>query len=216
MNIYLISGLGADKSAFQKLRFPENFKVYHIEWIKPEKDNDINSYAIKIADQIDNTKPFILIGLSFGGIIVNELIKIINPHKSIIISSIKNRSEIPTYLRFISRVKFHCLFPTKFYNRPNFILYWLFGTKKEDERRLLCQILENSDVHFMRWAFNAILHWRQNSIDTKIIHIHGTHDRMLPIRFVKPNYRIFGGGHFMVYSKAEEINQILAKELSRI
>jgi pimeloyl-ACP methyl ester carboxylesterase len=67
MTIYCISGLGADYRVFQKLVFPSDYHVVHVEWIQPEIRETLSSYALRLLKQIDNSKPFILIGLSFGG-----------------------------------------------------------------------------------------------------------------------------------------------------
>lgn len=32
MNLYFISGLGADERVFQKLTLPEQYKIHHIKW----------------------------------------------------------------------------------------------------------------------------------------------------------------------------------------
>jgi len=213
MTIYLISGLGADKRAFQKLVFPENMAIKHIEWIPPYNNESLKDYALRLSKKIDTTQPFVLIGLSFGGIIVTELIKIITPVKSIIISSIKNKNEISGYLKILGKLKLHRLLPTRFLNKPNFILYWLFGIQNEQEKFLLSQILRDTNVKFMKWAFNAILYWNQQPNSLSIFHIHGTNDRMLPIKYTKPTIKIDGGGHFMVFTKAKEINQIILEEI---
>jgi pimeloyl-ACP methyl ester carboxylesterase len=72
MNIYLISGLGADKRVFSKLGFSTNHVIKHIEWIKPNSNEDLSSYARRLARQIDESKPFFLVGVSFGGMIAVE------------------------------------------------------------------------------------------------------------------------------------------------
>jgi hypothetical protein len=42
-----------------------------------------------------------------------------------------------------------------------------------------------------------------------VIHIHGTHDEILPVRFTKPTHLISKGRHLMVLNNAAEINQLL-------
>ena len=66
MNVYFLSGLGVDKRVFQKLVLAADFPVYYINWIKPMADESISSYAQRLSAVIDQTKPFALVGLSFG------------------------------------------------------------------------------------------------------------------------------------------------------
>ena len=42
-----------------------------------------------------------------------------------------------------------------------------------------------------------------------ILYIHGTADRILPIRYIKYDIKIENGGHFMTINKAEQLNIIL-------
>lgn len=216
ISIYLISGLGADERAFQKLVFPDNYEVKYIKWISPEKCETISDYARRLSSQIDVNNPFILIGLSFGGIIVNELTIFTNPIKSFVISSLQNRNEIPDYLRFAGKLKIQKIIPAKLFNKPNKVLFDLFSASNDEERKLLTEILTDSDPLFMKWAMNALISWKFDAMNSDIIHIHGTNDKMLPIRFVKPNYKIEGGGHFMIYTLVDRINEIIEKELSLV
>ena len=74
-NVYFISGLGADERVFD-FQKPENFNLNFIRYIKPSKDDDIQSYVKKLSAQIKHKKEIVLIGLSFGGLIAIELSKI--------------------------------------------------------------------------------------------------------------------------------------------
>ena len=73
MNVYFISGLGADKRVFSKLQLDDQFSVNYIEWIAPLKKETLQHYASRLVTQIDTTKPFQLVGLSFGGIRLGAL-----------------------------------------------------------------------------------------------------------------------------------------------
>ena len=91
-NVYIFSGLGADKRVFQKMDFSE-YNATFVEWILPNRTENIESYSKKLTEQIKHEKP-ILIGLSFGGIIATEIAKIIETEKIILIDSAKNKTEI--------------------------------------------------------------------------------------------------------------------------
>jgi len=96
MKCYCISGLGADKRAFKHLDI--NLELIHIEWTKPLKNESISSYSKRLLVQIDTKEPFLLLGLSFGGIIASELAQITSPEKVIHISSIINRKHLLLFL----------------------------------------------------------------------------------------------------------------------
>ena len=66
MNVYFISGLGADRRAFERIQLPPQFSVHHLDWIEPRKDESLNDYAMRLGEGIDTTKPFALVGLIHG------------------------------------------------------------------------------------------------------------------------------------------------------
>ncbi|MFZ4799726.1 MAG: alpha/beta hydrolase [Bacteroidia bacterium] len=210
--VYIFSGLGADERIFQNLDFSTN-NVTHIKWIEPSKNELIEDYAFRITKQINEKNP-ILLGVSFGGIIATEVAKHISCSKIVIISSVKTRWEVPFYFRWAVALKLHLLIPTNFLKHANFISYWLFGVKNQNEKDLLKNILADTNDIFLKWALGKIGKWKNIIIHSNLIHIHGDNDRILPISFSKPNYQIKGGGHFMTLNNASEITEILKKEIN--
>jgi pimeloyl-ACP methyl ester carboxylesterase len=212
--LYIFSGLGADERVFQLMNFFE-FSPNFIKWIPPTKDETIESYASRIRSQI-NSPNAILIGLSFGGIMAIEVAKLIETEKVILIASAKTKSEIPFYFRLIGKLRLLKLVPVSFLKKYNFITSWFFGAKKKSEKILLKQILKDTDPVFLKWALEKVIYWENKNERKNIFHIHGTLDRILPIRFVKSDCLIEKGGHFMTLSHSEEISNILNKALQAV
>lgn len=213
MNIYLISGLGADKRIFSKLVFSANHVVRHIEWISPNFNEDLSSYAKRLAKQIDKTEPFFLVGVSFGGMIAVELNKFIKPIQTIIISSASTNAQIPWYYKIVGRLKIYTFLPIKVLKVPTTLTFWFFGAQTNEEKSLLTQILKDTDGKFLKWAISKITTWDQKVTMQGIYHIHGTTDRILPLAFTQPDVKIKNGGHLMVYNQNEIITKILANRL---
>ena len=208
--IYIFSGLGADERVFQRLDFSD-FEPTFIKWIPPLGKETIEHYARRLLDQIPTTNPTIL-GLSFGGMIAIEVAKQIDTEKVILISSAKTKKEIPIYYRFAGIFRLHQLLPATLLKRSNFITNWIFGAGSSFDKQLLKQILIDTDQTFLKWAIDKVVSW-ENLRETKnIFHIHGTHDRIFPLRFANCNTIIKNGGHMMVLNKAEEINSVLRKQ----
>ncbi|WP_353717332.1 hypothetical protein [Dyadobacter sp. 676] len=67
MNVYFISGLGADERVFTKLKLDPRLNVKYIKWVRPLKKETLQHYAARLSKQIDTSQPFQLVGLSFGG-----------------------------------------------------------------------------------------------------------------------------------------------------
>lgn len=210
--IFVFSGLGADERVFRKIQF-QGFLVTHVKWIPPLQNESIDSYAKRILTQIASPNP-ILIGLSFGGIMVIEVAKLIGTEKVILISSAKNRDEIPFYFRLAGSIRLHRLIPAEFLKSSNFLSNWFFGAETPEEKALLKNILEDTDPVFLKWAIDKILTWKHFGPNpVQLNHLHGDRDRILPIRLVQSPIVIKGGGHLMTLDKNEEINRWLAEIL---
>lgn len=207
--IYIFSGLGVDHRVFRHINLSD-FNPIFIKWIQPHKNESIEDYAKRISEQICTINP-VLIGLSFGGMMAVEVAKHISTEKVIIISSAKTQQEIPFYYRISGRLKLHKLLPVSVLKSPNTMSNWMFGTEMDTDKLLLAQILEDTDPVFLSWAIDKIVSWSNQTIPNSLLHIHGTSDRILPYRYVKADFAINKGGHFMVVNKASEVTELIRK-----
>lgn len=212
-HIYIFSGLGADERAFQHIDL-SRFDAHFIYWLPPLKNETIEDYAIRIAQQIKHADP-VLVGLSFGGIMAIEVAKNISVNKIILISSVKTKSELPLLYGIAGNLNLHRLLPAGVLKSSNFFSFWLFGIKNSEDKKLLAAILRDTDAAFLKWAIDKITHWKNTSAHENIFHIHGTADRILPFKKLKADVGIPGGGHFMIVNKAREINDLLAGLISQ-
>lgn len=211
--IYLFPGVGANDRIFQNLELP-GYEVVHIKWPKHKPDESLQSYVKKLLPQIKkDTKP-VLIGLSFGGIVAIEVAKLIDPSKTIIISSIKTYHERPLKILFMNSLKFHRLLPGRFVVKFRFWLNWLFGKLKSDEMDLIELMLKEANIEFNEWAVDQLVHWKNEEIPDNLVHIHGTRDRIFPSFYIKDAIWIKGGSHFMVVNRAKEISKVIRRELT--
>lgn len=209
-HIYILSGLGADERVFKRLDFT-GLNVAFIKW-QPQIGLSLKDYATLHLPQVKATNP-ILIGLSFGGIIAIEIAKQIAIKKVILISSIKNKHELPFYFKWLGKSKLVNLLPNYFLTHTNTISNWLFGVHTKEEKQLLKDILNDSNPAYLKWAMLKIMCWQNETEIPSLTHIHGTNDNILPYKYVKSNYTISNGGHFMVFTHYEEIMDILKGEI---
>ena len=209
MKIYCVSGLGADERVFDYLDLPE-VDLCFIKWIKPLKSESLASYCSRLIDQIDLSQNIYLLGVSFGGIVCQEISKLITCKKIIIISSIKSRDEMSTQMKSVGSIGLHKIL-------PNWLIKWsnlksadhVFGTKTKQESLLLKNIIQDTDFDFSKWAIEEIINWKNNSTYPNLVHIHGTEDLIFPVKYIKHAILIKGGTHFMIVNRASEINKII-------
>src|SRR5450631_1753991 len=213
MNLYFISGLGADKRVFQKLILPEIFTIHHIEWLPVRKKESLEFYCKRLSAQIDREHPFTLIGLFFGGVIATEMSKFLIPVQTVLISSFCLKQEVSKFYVFLSESGLYKILPTRIFLKPNHFVYRLFGAYKPAAKQLLQNILEDTDPEFFHWALNKLFSWNNHWIPPNLIRIHGTADKVLPYKSNMGAIPVEGGEHLMVYSKWEIVSEILAEKL---
>lgn len=215
MTLYFVSGLGADKRAFSQLKIPARYKVVHLDWMEPLPQEPLLGYVKRMAERIDTSEPFALIGLSFGGIVCTELSTIVEPVVTIIISSVTSRLEMPWHFRFLGKIKADKVVNAAAMKKEHFFSHWFFGTKQVHEQELFRQILKDTSPTYVKWAVHEIINWQRRERPDNIIHIHGDKDKIFPIQFTKPDIVVKGGEHFMVYTMAEEVMKEMEEVLER-
>lgn len=208
--LYLIPGLGADRRVFKFIDLSE-YSCYYISWIDPLPDESIEHYAGRLVTQIKSPNP-VLVGVSFGGMIAIEISKQVPTEKVILISSTHTGREIPGYLRFFGRLSIHKILPAPWLKKANHVLYYFFGIKTAEEKKLLSEIIRDTDQKFMKWAIDKIVRWKNNIIPSNTILIHGSADRLFPAS--KADIIIPNGGHFMIVSNAKEVSEHIKRIIS--
>jgi pimeloyl-ACP methyl ester carboxylesterase len=207
--LFLLSGLGADKRVFDFLDLSD-YSMHHINWIIPLPKESMAEYAIRLIPQITSDKP-VLIGVSFGGMIAMEIAKVISVEKVILISSAKSPNAIPSFFKFIPKLRMEKWLSPASLKKPNEIFFWLFGVTTKDHKALLASIMNETDEVFLTWAIDAVAKWGNSTSSSHVIQIHGTKDRILNAQ--NADYLVNGGGHLMVVTQAREVSEILKKIL---
>jgi pimeloyl-ACP methyl ester carboxylesterase len=213
MNVYFIPGLGADKRIFRNIRLPAGCEPHYLDWIPHRKKESLRDYSLRIAENIDVSKPFTIVGLSFGGMLAAEIVSTFSTGKMVIISSVPRAIELPVYYRFAGKIGLHRLLPVSLFKSAS-LMKRLFTAETPEQKAYLKMMIRQVDTSFIRWAIDAIVKWKGGVNNTEYIHIHGSRDEVLPSTFCKPTHLIRGGGHLMILTRAGEINDILKSYLS--
>jgi len=214
LDVYCIPGMGVDGRLFKNLEL-DNCKLHHIKWLTPHKNESLASYALRLAAQIDTQKPFVLIGVSFGGMCAVEIARKLHPLKTFVISGSKSIDEVPPKLKIWKYIPLYKSISDKTYKKAAMILKKQFGVSNEDQAKKFLEMLNTAPDGYFKGAVHCIMSWNSDKqIPKSVIHIHGTNDQILPYKKVKtPDYTIDRGTHFMIINRATEINKILNKEL---
>jgi len=207
--IFLISGLGADRRLFNKLELP-GYEMVFVDWIEPDVTDTIPTYAKKLVEQYQIKPNSNVLGVSLGGVMTVEISSIIPLKKAIIVSSIKSTSEFPLYFRIFRRLPLYKIIPHGFYSSIGYVIKPLFGKMKGKSGFMFVDMIKYSSPVFMKWAMHNILRWQPKPLSTKIYHIIGDKDLIFSCKRIKDaDYVIKTGSHDMVYTRGPEISKIV-------
>jgi len=207
MQVFFLSGLGADRRVFELLDLSFCEPVF-IDWISPEQNEALEHYALRIKAAFIPENA-IVIGLSFGGMLATEIAKHDLSVNSILISSAKTIYELPAYYRSGKFIRLHKWVSGEVQKRFMLQMKWLFGINTVAGTKIYKEIINDCNPGFNRWAIDAILNWNNTEVPKNIIQIHGTHDKILPYKYVSSNYTVQKGEHLMLLEQAEIISAIL-------
>src|ERR1022692_4825546 len=213
MKVYFISGLAADSRVFKYIQLPAHCEAVFLEWIKRMKNEPLKDYSLRLAEKIDTSEPFSIIGLSMGGMMASEIACRLNPLVTILISSVPSSKHLPFYFKAAGALKLQKAIPISLVKSAA-VVKRLFTAETDEDKKMIRQIIKESDNFFIRWAMDAILKWKNETPPLSYVHIHGSKDEVLPIRFTKPTHVLSKAGHLMIMTKAKEINKILEEALS--
>lgn len=211
IHIYFVPGLAASSQIFEYISLPKNiFEIHYLEWLIPVSVNEkIEDYAKRMAVLITEDNP-VLVGVSFGGIMVQEISKHLNAKKVIIISSVKSNKELPKRLKILQKTKAYKLLPTKVISNLEDFSIIAFGEFAKKRVKLYKKYLSVREPIYLTWAIDHVLNWQQTTSTKNIIHIHGTEDHIFPVKHIKNCILIEKGTHIMILNKAKSISKIIS------
>lgn len=213
--IYFVPGMATDKKIFERIRLSKSkYEVHIIEWLPPEEGEPLTEYVERMAKFVVHDQP-VLVGVSFGGVIVQEMKKIMAVDKTIIISSVKSRQEFPLYMRFGSVTKLYKLLTLS--GILSIEDLGRLGWSKTMRKRLrkMQPYLNVRDQPYLTWAIKNMLEWSREEEDAEVYHIHGTKDEVFPIKHIQNCKKIDKGTHAMILDKTPSIVKEILQIIER-
>jgi pimeloyl-ACP methyl ester carboxylesterase len=213
--LILFPGLGANEKLFERYDFGGR-KTFVVKFLVPKKKETIQQYCERLATTIPRDEELIFIGVSFGGILAQEVSKIISAKKIILISSIKGGHEKPRYFSWLKIFPLYKIIPPSILKKVVLIFGEFFTPKSKEEQQLFLLLVQEADTSVIRWGIHQTLHWKQYEIQGNIFHIHGVKDRLFPAKKIKADVLIQDGSHFMIIQQRVEINALINRFLKTV
>ncbi len=211
ISVYFMPGLAANASIFERISLPaDQFDTYFMEWEIPLDNETLSEYAQRISKKVTHKNP-VLVGVSFGGILVQEMAQFLNPSKIIIISSVKSNLEFPTAFKLAKQTKAYKLIPTSLIENVYNLAKFTFGEKVIKRLKLYQMFLTVRDKKYLDWSIEKIILWDRKKADPNVVHIHGDADEVFPIKYIQNCIVVKGGTHIMILIKYKWINVNLPK-----
>lgn len=209
INIYFIPGMAASSSIFDSITLPaDRFNIHLLEWLIPHKKESLSGYAKRMAAHVTHENP-VLLGVSFGGMVAQEMARHINVSRLIIISSVKSRHELPWRMRVARYTKVYKLLPTGMANNIELLLKYAYGGGLTKRLERYQKYIAIRDKQYLDWAIAQVVNWKQEKPLENSIHIHGDRDTVFPIKNIKDCIPVKGGTHIMILQKYKWFNKNL-------
>lgn len=208
MKVYALSGLGADERLFENMELDVPAQLIPLPWISPGNSQTIADYAARIVDHYKPEPGSILMGVSFGGMIIQEMAHLMKANSLVLISTMTSRDDLPLAMKTAAAARIHPILKKDFLSG----LAWLgdkFTSKSKEGRDLFYQMIQDSDADVLSFGARAILDWRPPGIEAPVLRIHGDKDRVFPLKKEWNAKIIKGGNHFMIFDKGEEISGLV-------
>ncbi|WP_189360704.1 alpha/beta hydrolase [Algibacter mikhailovii] len=209
IHVYLMPGMAASPKIFEYIKLPEDqFKLHFLEWLMPTEHESLNAYALRMVGLIKHSH-VVLIGVSFGGVLVQEMSKHLNLKKLIIVSSVKTKNELPSKMKLARMTGAYKIVPTQLASKIDVFEKYAFGKLMSKRIELYKMYLSVNDHKYLSWAIKEMVCWNQENYDPDIVHIHGDNDSVFPISYISNCIIIPGGTHIMIINKYKWFNENL-------
>lgn len=218
-DIYCISGLGADHRIFSRLDIP-GVNLLPVPWLKPERLESMGSYAARMKAGIVAENPIIL-GVSFGGMMALEMAKLYTSPTVIIVSSVRDYYQLPYWMRVSGKLRLNQLGLNRLRSmirpwRLSLPERYFMGVESGEDAALIRAFKAATDPRYLKWAVNRILNWKNEWQPAAFYHLHGSKDRIFPLRRVQPTHIVPEAGHLMIHNRAEAVSAIISGICAKI
>ncbi len=202
-------GMAASPTIFEYIKLPsDQFVIYYLDWVVPRPKESFTQYAEKMSKEVTEENP-ILIGVSLGGLLVQEMTKYISVRKVIIISSVKSKHELPKRMLFAKYTRIHKLLPTGLVQNVELLAKYAFGESVTKRLDLYERYLSIRDKLYIDWCIDCLVNWNQEVPPPNLVHIQGDKDAVFPIINIKNCITVENGTHTMIIHRFKWFNENL-------
>lgn len=211
IHVYMMPGMAAEPTIFNRIKLPENqFQIHWLEWMIPTEKESLESYAKRMIMNIKHHN-IVLLGVSFGGVLVQEMSKYMTLRKLIVVSSVKSKYELPKRMKIAKFLKAYKFAPTQLLSNLDVLKKYSFSDTISKRIDLYKTYLAINDKRYLDWALKQMICWNQEKPINNAIYIHGDKDAVFTQSCGGDCIVIKGGTHIMIIFKSQWFNENLPK-----
>ena len=157
IHVYFMPGMAASPKIFEYIKLPEDqFEMHLLEWITPLENESLNTYALRMVEFIKHDH-VVLLGVSFGGVLVQEMSKYLKLRKLIIVSSVKSMRELPAKMILAKATGAYKIVPTQLASKIDVFEKYAFGALIVKRIELYKKYLSVNDSKYLSWAIKEMV-----------------------------------------------------------
>lgn len=210
MKVYLLPGIGCDPRLYDRIDLA-GFDVVKLSWPDFPPGCTLASIARAMSRAVRVSGPHILVGVSMGGMVAQELAAITRPEKVVLISSWTGPQEWSLLARAGSAFQLYRSI-THFTMWATWPVKRILGQRDRATDRLLWEMACRETARKIRIGTGAILRWKGSPWKGPLVRIHGDNDSVVPMRF-PVDHVVRGGAHIMVLTRAAEVSRLLRQAI---
>ncbi|PQB04591.1 alpha/beta fold hydrolase [Aureitalea marina] len=207
--VYFVPGLAAGEEIFRNIRLPEDtYQWFVLDWLIPGKREKLSEYAERMANRVQHENA-VLVGVSFGGVVAQEMSRYLQLRKLIIISSVKTRQEMPRRLHYARMTRAYYLIPTRAVLSAKDLKKFAIGPRTKKRLAIYQEYLSVRNRYYLDWAIRNMVCWKRTVADPSVVHIHGDHDLIFPIENIDGVRTVENGTHVMIINKGRVVSNMI-------
>ena len=210
---YFIPGIGTTKEVFKFLDFKDENATY-LEFPEPELNETLKSYTARMAEVISDDDENILIGMSMGGFIAQEISLIRKVEKLILISSYTEGQNWQIMLELAKKLNLTDIMLDRSFKDLLIGALTIIPGYTKSVKDFFLKMAKEFSVNYYKFAVKELVNWQPVKLNCEVIKIHGTKDELFPISSVNADFIVEDGGHLMIVNRAKEIDKYLKQAIA--
>ncbi|HMQ11232.1 MAG TPA: alpha/beta hydrolase [Oligoflexia bacterium] len=225
MNIVCIPGLGANALVFKPQQAYFAQRLYIPDFLKPKSQESLEAYSLRWAKQIKSNlrQPYVLLGMSLGGMLAQEMAQYLDAKALILLGSLQNpmpKQHLHQWGEKIGQALPNPILKMIRYCSPHWVA-WFEGLSQE-HKHLLQHMSRQIEIDFYKWQAQAAAAWIktgfQGEYPCPVFRAHGGRDTVVyldkelgPEDLFLPKAR-----HLINLSHAQQINAYIEQCIEKV